>query len=650
MQDTASQTKTRLPHSAEGRGYRPIADYAALGDCHGTALVAMDGGIDWCAFGRFDADPVLCRLLDSGSAGYMATRPVAACAVDRHYLPGTNVLRTNFTTDSGAVRLTDFMAVGRDGTAGTFDYVSLEAPGWLIRRIEGVSGEVDLDFAVRLSLDFARRQAHLRPDATGFVAENGLRLQSDLPFKMSRHEAHGRIRVRENDRFYILLSASAAPSDADDIDLALSTTMHFWEEWIGFCRYDGPYTEHVRRSALALKLMCFAPTGAIVAAPTTSLPESIGGERNWDYRFCWVRDASLTLYALTALGYSGEAQRFFAFLQRSCEATHPDVQLMYGIAGETELPEAVLPHLDGYCGSRPVRTGNAAVRQRQLDVYGYVLDAALIYVRLGGSLPAEAGPLLGGFVDMVARYWREPDSGLWEVRSSPLHFTHSRVMCWVTVDRAIRLLGERRDWLELRAQIGAAILERGERNALPRAAEDAGPDAALLLVPLMDFPLAEPDFAATVRNIEERLRDGEFVSRYAAEDGLAGSEGAFLLCSFWMVDALLMLDRGQEARFLFERLLSRANDVGLYAEEVDPRTGAFLGNFPQALTHLGLVGSAVNLALFEAGGVAAVRGTYADRAARSIGASFGWRGVLSGLRHFGPTRLRSSRASKFRAR
>jgi GH15 family glucan-1,4-alpha-glucosidase len=609
----------------------------------------MDGGIDWCAFGRFDADPVLCRLLDNESAGYMATRPVAACAVDRHYLPGTNVLRTSFTTDTGAVHLTDFMAVGRDGTAGAFDYVSLEAPAWLIRRIEGVSGEVELDFALRLSLDFARRSAHLQPDATGFVAENGLRLQSDLPFEVDRHEARGRIAVRAGDRFYILLSASASPSDPEDVDRALATTMHFWEEWIGFCRYEGPYTEHVRRSALALKLMCFAPTGAIVAAPTTSLPETIGGERNWDYRFCWVRDASLTLYALTSLGYSGEAQRFFTFLQRSCATTHPDVQLMYGIAGETELPESVLLHLDGYCGSRPVRIGNAAVRQRQLDVYGYILDAALIYVRLGGRLPAEARPLLSGFVEMVARYWREPDSGLWEVRSDPLHFTHSRVMCWVTVDRAIRLLGERRDWLQLRAQIRAAILERSGA-ALPRAAEDAGPDAALLLVPLMDFPLAGADLAATVEKIESGLREGDFVVRYVAEDGLTGSEGAFLLCSFWLVDALLALGRGQEARTLFEHLCGRANDVGLFAEEIDPRTGAFLGNFPQALTHLGLIGSAVNLALFEAGGAAAVQGTYADRAARSVGASFGWRGVLSGLRHSGTPRFRSSRASKFRIR
>ena len=425
--------------------------------------------------------------------------------------------------------------------------------------------------------------------------------------------------------------------------------MRFWEEWIGFCRYDGPYAEHVRRSALALKLMCFAPTGGDRRGSRRPRCRRRSAEkRNWDYRFCWVRDASLTLYALAALGYSGEAQRFFAFLQRSCKAIHPDIQLMYGVAGETELPEAVLHHLDGYRGSRPVRIGNEAVRQRQLDVYGYVLDAALIYVRLGGRLPAEAGPLLSGFVDMVARYWREPDSGLWEVRSNPLHFTHSRLMCWVTVDRAIRLLGERPDWLDLRAQIGVAILDRRE-DALPRAAEDVGADAALLLVSLMDFPLPEPDLAATVRSIEARLRDGDFVSRYVAEDGLAGSEGAFVLCSFWLVDALLTLDRGQEARILFERLLTRTNDVGLYAEEIDPRTGAFLGNFPQALTHLGLVGSAVNLALFEAGGVDAVRGTYADRAARSIGASFGWRGILSALRHSGTLRVRSSRASKFRA-
>jgi alpha,alpha-trehalase len=641
------QPERCLSHCTEDRHYRPIAEYAAIGDCHGHALVGMDGGIDWCAFGRFDADPVLCRLLDRSAGGFVATRPVEACWASRRYLPGTNVLRTEFATETGTFALTDFMAVGRDPAAGIFDYVSLRAPGWLVRRIEGISGEIELDFASRLSIDFARRSARLRPGVAGVTADGGFYLRTDIPLTVEGYQARGRLFVREGDSYFVVLSSSAVSLDRTDIEDVLATTTRFWQEWIGFCRYDGKYSDQVRRSALALKLMSYAPTGAIVAAPTTSLPETIGGERNWDYRFCWVRDASFALYALAALGYSGEAKRFFAFLQQSCEKTHPEVQLMYGIAGERDLPERRLDHLDGYCGSRPVRVGNAAVEQRQLDIYGYVLDAALLYVRLGGRLPRQSEAMLAGFVDLVARYWSEPDSGLWEVRSAPLHFTHSRLMCWVAVDRAIRLMGPRPQWLELRAAIAASILgNRAGGGGLPRAAEDRRPDAALLLVPLMDFPVSSSAIVDTVKQIEAQLRSGDFVHRYVAEDGLAGGEGAFLLCSFWLVDALLTLDREAEARDLFERLLARANDVGLYSEEIDTKTGDFLGNFPQALTHLGLIGSAVNLRLYETGGAAAVRGTYADRAARSVGASFGWRGILSALRHSGTLPLRSSRASK----
>ncbi len=620
--------------------YSPISDYAVIGDCHGAALVSRDGSVDWCCLGRFDADPVFCRLLDARRGGFLSVRPEGAYHVDRGYLGCTNILRTTFTVPSGSVSLTDFMPVGRARGAGIHDYVTLKAPFSLVRVVECLEGTVRAGVRYRPTVDFARRRARLKRAGSCVACDEGPYLHTDFELALNDDVAEGTLELHAGEQRHLLVSGERL----GDIDVAnqvsrlLEITRAFWEEWSAYCRYQGPYRDAVLRSALVLKLLTYAPTGAIVAAPTTSLPERIGGVRNWDYRYCWLRDATFILYALATLGYSGEARRFAEFLYRCCEATHPRVQIMYGIGGETELTEHTLDHLEGYRGSQPVRTGNAAFSQQQLDVYGEVLDWALLYRTLGGRLDRRSQGFLASMADYVVAHWHEPDQGIWEMRGPPRHHVHGKIMSWVAMDRAIRLFGRRDNWQATREAILRAVQEQGTDSRdghLLQAFGESETDAALLLTSLVGFPLERPALRATVQAIGRTLGHGDFVQRYASPDGLEGDEGAFFICSFWLVDALLQIGRAQQARELYERLLDSANDVGLYAEEIDPASREFLGNFPQAFTHLALIQSAANLALYDEHGAKALRGTHADRARYTVEATAGLRALWAAFKKSG---------------
>lgn len=631
--------------------YPPIRDYALIGDCHGAALVSRSGSVDWCTLGRFDADPVFCRILDVGRGGHLSVRPRRDFRAERAYLPGTNILRTLFHTEEGRVSVTDFMPVGRMPGSGTHDYVTLAAPLWLVRIVEGLDGRVPLELRYRPSVDFARREARLEPTKGGVAVEGGPHLRADLEWSVDEGTAVARTAVEAGDRRHLVVSASPVPAEglAERLERSLEITRAFWDEWSDYCRYDGPYRKAVERSALVLKALTYAPSGAIVAAPTTSLPERIGGVRNWDYRFCWLRDASFTLYALAFLGYGGEADDFSTFLMRACG---PRIQVLYGIGGETDLPESTLDHLEGYRGSRPVRVGNAAAHQLQLDIYGEVLDWAHLYRKLGTRFGSDERRLLEELADFVAGHWQEPGEGIWEARGVPRHYVYGKVMCWTALDRAVELLDDapnRDEWARAREAVRASVLEHGvdpEGGHLRQAYEEESPDAATLLAPMVGFPMDREVLERTVEVVERRLRTGPFVHRYLSDDGLPGREGAFLICSFWLVDALLALDRAAEARELFEELLERANDVGLYAEEVDPATGTFLGNFPQAFTHLALVQAAANLQLYEEKGGEGLCCSHADRAGHVVEAVRGIRGLWAALKKTGRVgRLLSSRDS-----
>ncbi len=603
------------------RSYVPIRDYALIGDCHGAALVALDGGIDWWCPERFDTEPVLWRLLDAEKGPIFEIFPEDDAEMERAYLPDTNILRTVWTTRSGRVAVTDFLPVGRAPAAAADDYVTLSAPGWLVRIVEGVAGRVAIRVRYRpAGASFEGAAPADVPKYEGRSETRVLYISDGPPEGLLAAEETIEFSDGEERAFVLAPASAASTAPADEIRRLLGITYAFWKEWCGRCWYHGPYGGAVRRSALTLKLLTFAPTGAIVAAPTTSLPEEPGGTRNWDYRFSWLRDSAFVLQALAALGYSGEARRYCEFLRLCCVQTLPGLQILYGIRGEKELRERRLDHLNGYDGSRPVRIGNAAYRQKQADIYGELADWALLYHALGEPLDATLKQILRGAADYIAVHWREPDQGIWEMRGEPRHHVHGKLMSWVALDRAIRLLGPNPAWETEREAVLQAVLGPGidpDGGYLRQAFGHREPDAALLLAPLLDLPLPPDLLARTVDAVERRLREGDYVRRYRTPDGLPGGEGAFLICSFWLVDALLELGRAAEARSLFESLLTKGNDLGLYAEEVCPHDGAFLGNFPQAFTHLALINSAIHLQLYENKGVEALAGTHADRAKRT---------------------------------
>ncbi len=609
--------------------YRPISDYALIGDCHTAALVSKDGSIDWYCPGRFDAPAVFCRLLDARRGGYLSVTPVASYANRRRYRDRTNVLETTFFCPDGVVRVTDFMTVQPSPAAG-----GGSAPAGfqgICRLIEVTSGTAEIDVRFKPTFDYARAVTVVEPSPSGASARGDshqLNLTCPgLPLATGDGEVHGRIRLSAGERRWITLADAAsrvasggAPSD-DDLDNLLRQTSAYWEKWAAECTYRGPYRSKVIRSALALKLMTYQPTGAIVAAPTTSLPEEIGGSRNWDYRYTWLRDSSYTIFALLGAGYADDASAFYHWLIQALEqqpAGHP--QILYQIDGQPEATETVLTNLEGYRCSAPVRIGNGAATQLQLDVYGEVLESVYIYgVNRVATTPAEQQPQgptsrawshICRLVDLVARDWQQDDSGIWEVRGGILQpFLYSRLMCWVALEAALRIAG----YFQLSAPIGAwqqtrdairkQILERGYNakvGAFTQALGSTTLDAAALLLPAVGFlPATDPRVRSTVDQIRRKLTREGLVYRYLGADGLPGSEAPFTFCSFWLVNALAQGGNLDDAYDLFEKVTDYANDVGLLAEEIDPSTGEQLGNFPQAFSHVGLINSTINLALAE---------------------------------------------------
>ncbi len=579
-----------------------LGDYAVIGDMRTAALVSKSGSIDWLCFPRFDSPAALCRLLDAGRGGFFEVRPSGASASERAYIDETNVLATTFTTASGRVRVVDFMDIG-DG--------SVEGESTIVRIVEGLSGSVNVDVRLKPSFDFVRLPPRCTLSGGRLEAStNGYSMRLRCPAELhvgGDGTASTVVNVRASDRFAIVLSCATRQGrgDPDAPEEALRRTIAFWKTWAAKCTYGGPHRSLVLRSALTLKLLIYAPTGALVAAPTTSLPEQIGGVRNWDYRFTWLRDSSLVLDALMRLGYHEEAMAFWRFLESLCIGCCQELRIMYTATGEVPPAEETLEQLAGYAGSRPVRVGNAAAAQRQLDVYGNVIDAAHMCMECMGVSHPDLAPLLGYLADEAAACWREPDQGMWEVRTGPRHFLHSKLSCWIALDRAVRLAkrgwlpGDIGRWRLARSQLRRAILDHAyntEVGAFTQSLDDDALDASALLVARSGLlPTDDPRVLSTIERVRERLTSHGLVYRYLNDDGLPGSEATFAICSFWMVDALVGAGRVDEARRLFEIVVSYANDVGLLAEEIDPISGGLLGNFPQAFSHLGLIRSALAL-------------------------------------------------------
>ncbi|HKY77008.1 MAG TPA: glycoside hydrolase family 15 protein [Acidimicrobiia bacterium] len=581
----------------------PIRDYAVIGDGRTMALVARNGSVDWLCLPDLDSPSVFGALLDRRRGGRATLAPEVAHRAERRYLPETNVLETTFTSSEGAVRVTEALTLPGSWLAPQRE---------LARRIEGLSGTVPMGWSVAPRFGYGRWRTRIGWRSGVPVAAAGNQALAVCTWNAGRPTTtdgsiSGHFQTSPGSRALVTLCATeqeplVLPARAE-VEQRLDATVTGWQRWAHRSGYDGPWPEAVARSALALKLLVFAPSGALAAAATTSLPEGIGGVRNWDYRFCWVRDSAFILNAFLQLGFSTEVDAFFWWLMQASQLTHPRLQVLYRLNGGASATERTIG-FEGYRGSVPVRVGNAAADQVQLDVYGDLLQTAWLYVRSGRKLDREIGRRLEATANLVCDLWREPDSGIWEVRSAARHFTQSKMMCWVALDRAVRLAGAGQipaahvgRWEAEAAAVRAFVDEHcwsEAKGSYTRSAGSDEVDASLLLGVLFGF--ADPKGCrarGTIDAVRRELGHGPFLYRYSGKDGLTGSEGAFLTCSFWLADALARSGQEAEAAALMETLLGLANDVGLYAEEVDPGTGEFLGNFPQGLTHLALVNAAV---------------------------------------------------------
>jgi GH15 family glucan-1,4-alpha-glucosidase len=599
----------------------PIADYAMLSDCRSAALVSRGGSIDWLCLPRFDSPSVFGRILDA-AAGHWSIGPAVGtpCETTRRYVDDTLLLETTFTTPTGQLTLTDALAVGRNERGHE---LGAGAGGLVLRRVVGVAGTVDLELTYAPRPEYGLVAPPLQTVDGGVTtrgAANVLTLSSPLRIDIDGATARARFAVRAGETLSFALHHRSTSEELPrlwtqaEIDDRLADTAEAWRTWSSMHQsYEGPWADLVWTSGRVLYGLTYFPTGAIVAAPTTSLPESPGGSRNWDYRYSWVRDASFTLQALWVAACPHEANKFFDYLAGAAATqlgAGDQLQIMLGIGGEHDLTERELDHLSGWRGSRPVRVGNGAWDQRQLDVYGELLDAAhRLPDQLDGLGPVSRG-FLADMADVAAERWQEPDQGIWEVRGEPRHFLYSKLMCWVAVDRAVKLAdrldaGDRVDrWKLTRGAIGEAIMTKGWNDdvcAFVQSFGSAELDASNLMMPIVGFiPADHPRMRATIDAIASRLTDERgLVYRYLAADGLEGEEGSFLLCTFWLAQVQALAGEIDRARATFEIAAGYVNDVGLLSEEVDPRTGELLGNFPQAFSHIGLVNAAWAIAEVE---------------------------------------------------
>jgi len=585
-----------------------IEDYALIGDCQTAALVGRDGSIDWLCWPRFDSAACFAALLGTPENGRWKISPSGGdVKIRRRYRADTLILETEFETAEGAVTLIDFMPVR-------------EWESDLVRLVVGRRGRVTMEMELVLRFDYGASVPWVTrlPDGDGIRAVVGpdmVVLHSPVPLQGKDMTTIARFEVAAGQKLPFVLTYCPSHFNLpkrNDAEETLAHTEEFWTKWCRRCGVGGEWAEPVRRSLITLKALTYGPTGGLVAAPTTSLPERLGGVRNWDYRYCWLRDATLTLLALMDGGYFDEATAWREWLVRAVAGAPSQIQIMYGIAGERRLPEWKIGWLPGYEGAAPVRIGNAAAQQLQLDVYGEVMDVLHQGRKAGLETHEPAWDLQRALLEHLEKVWQEKDHGMWEVRGRPRHFTYSKIMCWVAFDRAVKAVeqfgrtGPVERWREIRDQIHADVCRRGFRKSLGSFVQSYGSnalDASLLLIPNTGFlPCSDPRVKGTIEAIQRELCVEGFVRRYRtrrAIDGLPPGEGVFLACSFWLVDALYMLGRSDEARALFERLLALRNDVGLLAEEYDPASGRHLGNFPQAFSHVALINTAMNLSQGE---------------------------------------------------
>jgi GH15 family glucan-1,4-alpha-glucosidase len=595
-------------HRLREDGYCHIEDYALIGDGVTAALVALDGSIDWACFPRFDSPSVFGRILDARKGGYWQIAPAGPFAATRRYLDKTNILETSFATEKGDASLIDFMPVSPGVLGHPWDSA-------IVRILRGRRGTVTFRVVCEPRFEYGGKNATMKVEEGGGVrAVNehiALTLQTNQSFHVTGNHAEAECSVAEGEDlvFFLIYRREASLLWRQDLlqsaTQLLEQTEMVWRHWVDRCTYRGPYREVVERSALALKLLDYAPTGAILAAATTSLPEKIGGVRNWDYRYSWIRDTAFVLYALYAIGYQEEGESFLGWMLDNAKGDPRKLQVLYGVGGEREVPESELDHLEGYRQSRPVRIGNGAYDQLQLDIYGDLVDSAFLLHKHGGHISDDLWEFIRKTVHYVTEIWTKPDEGIWEVRSEPRHFVYSKTLCWVALDRGIKLaerLKKSTDlgaWRRTRDEMFEQILREGydeEIGAFTQAYGVKDLDAAALAIQLRKLlPADDERMRSTVDRVAQGLGKDGLIHRYLADDGLPGGEGVFLMCSFWLVDCYAEAGRVTEAEELFHRLLDLANDVKLYSEEFDPEKRHFLGNFPQAFTHIALINAAVSL-------------------------------------------------------